>query len=222
MVKFRILQARSQTIISSLESDLNTVSQNLKSGGDLMFEHPTAAELTTAIKRIRALSEMLSKKELSRVRQLLKHFIFLLDKYEVQILSSSSTRLDKKALRDTMRGISEDIGVVPRLKSHPELPLPQFLPKKHVSTVKKWKRVACPNPSRSAKTIEGGKITFLSRDDSETSSVRAALKAAADTVSSAKVQLGPNTHYLNLSDCEYYQLGQLHADHFLPSAQLIE
>ncbi|MCR9193022.1 MAG: hypothetical protein NXI01_10345 [Gammaproteobacteria bacterium] len=222
MVQFRILNIRKQTIISSLEKDLNSISQHLRSDGNVTLEFPSAAELKIGLNRIYTLSTMLSKKDSARAKQLLRYLIFLLDKYEDRIVSSSSSRQDEMRLRNDMKHISKEIGVVPRLNCHVELPSSEFLPKNFTKTVGKWKGIPCLNPSRGARTIENGKITFLSRDDSGLSSVRAALKADADTVSGGNVISGANTYYLNLSDCEYYQLGQLHADHFLPSAQLIE
>lgn len=82
MVALRILGIRTKdTIVSSLEADLTKIGNDLKSGGSLTFEQPSAEDLTTSLNRIVTLSAMLGAKEITRSKQLLRYFIFLLNSY---------------------------------------------------------------------------------------------------------------------------------------------
>ena len=203
MAKMKILDVRNPTtIINRLESDLQTISNALKTENHSGYEHPTLIELIEAIKNIDLISRTLKNKDITRVQQLLRYLCFMLEHYESSILSSTASRTAKIELREKLKELTNNIGTVPQLTTHVELPEKRFLPQKMNDTIKRWKKISCSNPKRRATSIEQGKITFLTRGGEN--AVRSALRTEIQAKKLATLDRESMQQYLNLLDTEYY------------------
>jgi hypothetical protein len=219
MPALQILTIRSHaTILKRLEEDLNAISLVLK-GNEAGFDRPISHDLIDSINKLEQLSLQLSKTELIRAQQLLRYLFSMLEKHGESILSSNTTRIQRKQLLARIETSSHNIGTVPQLNAAVELPASQFLPKRIEKTKNDWKEISCPNPSRTARTIEQGKLAFLMRD--RKCSVRSALRAEIQNKQFYVVENGNMQQYLNLMDKEYYKEGLFDADHLQPSTGLI-
>ncbi len=220
MAKMKILDVRNPTtIINRLESDLRTISNGLKTENHSGYEHPTPTELIEAIKNIDLMSRTLKNKDITRVQQLLRYLCFMLEHHESSILSSTASRAAKIQLREKLKELTNNIGTVPQLTTQVELPEKRFLPQKMNDTIKRWKKISCPNPKRTASSIEQGKITFLTRGGEN--AVRSALRAEIKAKKLATLDRESMQQYLNLLDTEYYKEELFDADHMQPSSGLI-
>lgn len=210
-----------KTIIKKLQTDLQTISTAIKNDD---FSTITRIETNHLISQITKAvyllqSETINQAQKKELKKLLRHFIFLLDKHHVSILSASGISNTVK-LRNFFGKVSAEIGVTPRLNAHVKLPRTEFLPVKIEDSKKRWKKLACPNPSRTASTIAQGKVSFLSRGNEN--AVRAELKAQLKGKKLASFGTGSDTYALNMVDHEYYQTTLLDADHLLPASNLNE
>lgn len=221
MAKLSIITGlRKSNVLDKLESDLGIISAAIKAGDFSKIEPLSPRELAESLNQVLLLSSKASTTDLNKVKRLLRYYVLLIEKYEDKICLSSASVVDRLVLSNMLSRISEKIGVVPRLNTRIELPNAKFLPKDFKKTKIKWGGLPCLNPTRTAKTIETGKIEFFSRDGK--ASVRAALEAEAGEGELAHVESGPDTFFLNLIDYGFYKLGLLHTDHLLPSASLIQ
>ncbi len=214
-----------QSVESMLFFDLNTISEAIKSEDYSALERSSPEELADALKKITTILPRLNSSSQKEVEKSLRCFVFLLERHYPNIVltaaASSSSYIDP--LQQAMKSISENSGFAPFLLNDIELPEPHFLPPDIEKTITRWKTIPCPNPRRTAKTIQEGKIDFIKRGGK--SSVRLQLEAnAATSSSSVAVPISSEeteTFYLNLIEFEYYKLGLMHADHLLPSESMI-
>lgn len=216
MVQLQIMNSITATnVIDTLKADLDTISAVITSQGSLTLEPVSTSVLVSQLDKILKLAtSMKNIKKSEETKKLLRHFIFLLNKYPDNIMQSNGVFHNAK-LHQTVAKISAIIGITPRLNTGVTLPHSDFLPTQIESSKKRWKTIPCTNPSRTASTIETGKIGFLERGG--TNSVRASLKTQLQGQKLATVQSGTNEYYLNIADQEYYQVGLLDADHLLAS-----
>ncbi len=220
-----VAQLSPQSVESMLLSDLNKISEAIKSKDYSTLERSSPEELADALKKITIILPRLNSSSQKEVEKSLRCFVFLLERHYPNIVltaaASSSSYIDP--LQQTMESISKSFGFAPVLLSDIELPDHRFLPPNIKSTVTRWKTKPCPNPRRTAKTIDDGKIDFIKRDGK--SSVRLQLEVNAATSSSSVAvpisSVETETFYLNLIEFEYYKLGLMHADHLLPSESMI-
>lgn len=220
-----VAQLSPQSVENMLLSDLNKISEAIKSKDYSALEGSSPEELADALKKITTILPRLNSSSQKEVEKSLRCFVFLLERHYPNIVltaaASSSSYIDP--LQQTMKNISKSFGLAPVLLSDIELPDRGFRPLNFDVTVERWKTIPCPNPRRTAKTIQEGKIDFIKYDGK--SSVRLQLEANAVTSSSSvpvPISSGETeTFYLNLIDFEYYKLGLMHADHLLPSESMI-
>lgn len=219
MVQLKIIAPlTAENVTDTLRSDLNTVSEKIKSGIFSVLEPVSANLLASQLKSVLALANgMEDKKSSDELKKLLRHFIFLLEKYDDKLVFSQVSAHSAK-LHQTILKISSAIGVTPRLNTHVKLPRVEFLPVRLNSSKAKWKEKPCLTPSRSASSIDQGKISFFSRDGKN--AVRTELKAQLKGKKLAMLGSGSDAYALNLVDHEYYQIGLLDADHLLPASNI--
>ena len=219
MVQLKIIgPLTAKNVIDTLRSDLNTVSQKIKSGIFSALEPVSGNLLASQLKSVLALANaMEDKKSSDELKKLLRHFIFLLEKYDDKLVSSQASAHSAK-LHQTILKISSTIGVTPRLNTHVKLPRVEFLPARLNSSKAKWKEKPCCTPSRSASSIDQGKISFFSREGKN--AVRTELKAQLKGKKLATLGSSSDAYALNLVDHEYYQIGLLDADHLLPASNI--
>lgn len=220
MVQLRINDSiNAVNVIDTLKADLDTISAAIQPQSTSTLVPVLAHKLTSQLDTILELANGISdKKKSDEVKKLLRHFIFLLDKYDDRLVSSDSV-VHRAKLYNKVAIISDTIGFTPRLNAHITLPQTDFLPVRINSSKERWKKIPCERPSRTASTIETGKIGFLERDGDN--SVRASLKTQLKGQKLATIQSGTKEYYLNLVDQEYYQVGLLDADHLLASSNVI-
>lgn len=220
-----VAQLSPQSVENMLLSDLNTISEAIKKKDYSAVERSSPQELADALVEITKILPRLNSSSQKEVEKSLRCFVFLLTRHYSNIVlttaASSSSYIDP--LQQAMKSISENFGFAPVLLSDIELPEQRFLPPDIEKTITHWKTIPCPNPRRTAKKIQEGKIDFIKRGGK--SSVRLQLEAkAATSASSVAVPISSGeteTFYLNLIDFEFYKLGLLHADHLLPSESMI-
>ena len=220
-----VAQLSPQSVESMLLSDLNTISEAIKKNDYSVIERSNPQELADALVEITKILLRLNSSSQKEVEKSLRYFVFLLERHYSMIVAtpaaSSSSAIDP--LQEIVERISENVGLVSVLFGDIELPERPFLPPDIERTITRWKTIPCPNPRRTAKTIEEGKIDFIKYDGK--SSVRLQLEdEAGKSTSSVKVSAlssESETFYLNLIDFEYYKLGLMHADHLLPSQSMI-
>ena len=202
-----VAQLSPQSVENMLLSDLNTISEAIKKKDYSAVEHSSPQELADALVEITKILPRLNSSSQKEVEKSLRCFVFLLTRHYSNIVlttaASSSSYIDP--LQQIMENISKNFGSAPVLLSDIELPDHRFLPPNIKSTVILWKTKSCPNPRRTAKTIDDGKVDFIKRDGK--SSVRLQLEANAVTSSSSvPVPISPGeteTFYLNLIDFEF-------------------
>lgn len=220
-----VTQLSPQSVESMLLADLNTISEAIKREDYSSLERSSPEEFADALRKIIEILPRLSSSNQKEVEKSLRCFVFLLERHYPNIVltaaASSSSYINP--LQQTMENISEKFGFAPVLFGDIELPEQPFLPPDIERTITRWKTIPCPNPKRTAKTIQEGKIDFIKHNSK--SSVRLQLEAnAATSSSSVSVPISSEkteTFYLNLIEFEYYKLGLMHADHLLPSESMI-
>ncbi|MCR9192997.1 MAG: hypothetical protein NXI01_10185 [Gammaproteobacteria bacterium] len=204
-------------VIAGMKSDLNVLGFAIRAGEYSSFEEVNPSVLALHVKQIEQIANTMAQSQANEARKLLRHYIFILKKHGEHIVADTTMTISMK-LRKTMDEISGSIGETPRLNSAITLPNPEFLPVKIESSKRRWKTIPCSSPSRTAKTIDDGKISFLDRGG--INSVRASLKAQLKGKKLVIIRSGIEEYHLNLVDHEYYQVGLLDADHLLSSSNI--
>lgn len=119
---------------------------------------------------------------------------------------------DRGKLNDILITLSQNIGIIPELNSGVRLPDPEFMPPNYQKTVKKWAAIPWTNPKRGVLSKEAERLYFFDKDNAP--SVRAHLQ-----------KIDQNKKYpeeaLSYVDADFFEMGDLHADHFQPSEDII-
>ena len=198
-----------------MELDLHSISSILKSSSPdwATITFPSPVEMQQLLSRIYALSLNNKSTKLTN-HKLLRIYLFLISRYQEKIWPSVPAG-ELISFNNSMKKLSETIGVVPRL-SHPVVWADQkFLPPEiNRKTKENWQRQSCLNPRRGT-TISRNEIHFIGTP-------RDALKDGYSAVSTELVKAASGDDlYLNLIDFDYYKLGLMDADHLLASSHLL-
>ena len=211
---------RKDNIVPKLKEDLDRISKAIKTEDFTALEFPPPEDLAEILRSAYELSLSIDKATaLKEVQQLLRLFIFLIKQYKTKIYPVSQCPRSQ-SLDQAMQAISDDVGVVPCLKSAVALPNDAYLPKKFSTETKaKWQQQVCSHPSR-GNAVSHGEIHFITC--AEKTSVRIELEKRATENKIDYVDVGQGRLFLNLIDFEYFYFGLMDADHFQSSVSLIE
>ncbi len=129
MVQLQIMNSITATnVIDTLKADLDTISAVITSQGSLTLEPVSTSVLDSQLDKILKLAtSMKNIKKSEETKKLLRHFIFLLNKYPDNIMQSNGVFHNAK-LHQTVAKISAIIGITPRLNTGVTLPHSDFLP----------------------------------------------------------------------------------------------
>lgn len=217
-MKLAIHKLKDSTDLSmKMQSDLNSISTILKSDDPTNFStitFPSTEKMRNLFNKIYTMASSENKSTQQLNHKLLRRYLFLIDRYKENIWPAIlSAEFD--LLNDSIKKLSETLGVIPSL-NHPVIWADQkFLPPEiNRKTKKRWQKQVCKKPHRGQTVAENG-IHFIGIP-------RMALKESYSSASSIEhIETHSGSLYLNLIDFDYYKLGMMDADHLLASSSLI-
>ncbi len=215
-MELAISKVRSAIDVSSkMEVDLRSISLILKSGSTdfSTIDFPSPKHMIELINNAYVLSSQNNSPQSTKYK-FLRRYLFLIDRHQATIWPFGPAN-ELILLNDTIKKLSETIGVIPRL-SHPVVWADQkFLPPEiNRKTKQKWQRTPCEKPRR-GQTISKNEVHFIGAP-------REALKENYSATSVERIETSSDDLYLNLIDFDYYKLGLMNADHLLASSSLLD
>ena len=144
------------------------------------------------------------------LQQQVRIFILILNNR----LEHITAKEQKESFTTLLTKINMTIGVVPELNEKIELPSSTYLPQKFSESKGKWEKMVYKSPGRDSKS-EPVDFFIRKEDNVQISSVRRQLIA---------IDANPKNknEALSYAHADFYEVGDLQADHIQPSDQIIQ
>jgi hypothetical protein len=153
---------------------------------------------------IQGLPDSITKSNLSQQLR----FLMLVIQNRLEQIHSPET------LPEILEQITQDIGSVPELNIEIPLPAQAFLPRNFEKTVRTWERIIWQHPSRESR---GERLEFFLQRGVD-------YKAASVRLHLISLDKDSQRHdeALSYAEADFYQVGNLQADHLQPSEDIIK